>query len=755
MATRVPVRLLAPACLAGSLVSLPALAEAPEISQLAEIVVTAQKTSESVDRVPISLSVMSGADLVEQGVQNYADLSRAVPNVSFSNFGGAGQSNIEIRGISSQAGSATTGIYLDEVPINVMNTYTTGASEPRFFDIDRVEVLRGPQGTIYGSSSMGGTIHFVSAQPDLHRYSGTVRAEVGATDGGGINYEASGIVNMPLSDGVAALRVGGLYRHDSGWIDRVDLAGNVVDKKINDQNTTVVRATLLWKPTERLTITPAAFLQRVSAGGSSLFGADLPLFQSPTQVAEVARDEYGIFSLTIGYDAGFADLTSVTGYFSRQDHRLIDGTFYDSGFIGYLFDTPVDQGGYGIGNGSLFATLPAPSQFYTTVNQVHQEVRLASKPAGPGDRWSWIAGLYYSRNRTTLLDNEYIPGFNTQFQAVFDTTPEALLGAGLPNDLVYYANSAFVSEEKAAFGQVSYQLTPALKATAGIRYEKSDSTLAFDTAGFLSAGTPPSNRATGGSASTPRLALAYNVTDRTLLYTSVAKGFRVGGVNRPMPASLCGTEGPVGYDADTLWSYELGAKTRTADDRFSASAALFDIRWKSMQQDVVLNSCGFDYKTNTGDAESKGVEFETRARLTKEFSFGLAGNYTSAKMTSGVDSLGVLPGDRVPGVPEWSLSSDLEYGRAVAGGRGYARLNGQWTGKSQGVIFHDDPDFARPSYFVMGGSLGYEGDHLKLSLFVNNLLNQHRILQRPNVALVEYALTSTPRTIGLGATYSF
>jgi outer membrane receptor protein involved in Fe transport len=750
---RLAMRATAAACCAAAACA--AAAADADPGQLDEIVVTAQKTSENLNKVPISMSVLTGQNLADEGIKGYEDLARAVPNVSFTNFGGPGQSNIEIRGISSQAGSATTGIYLDDVPINIINIYTAGATEPKFFDIDRVEVLRGPQGTIYGSSSMGGTLHFVSVKPDLHGFSGTAEAEAGATKGGGLNYKATGVLNLPLSDGVAALRLGVMQSHDSGWIDRIDAAGNVVARKINDANATVLRATLLWQPSSTVTITPSLFLQRVANGGNSLFGVDYPQFQSPTLVAETSTDEYGIASVTVGYDLGDAELTSVSGFFWRQDHRLIDGTFYDSAYIGYLLDTPVSQGGFGLGNGATIAQLPAPSKFNTAVNQVHQEWRLASKPAGPADRWSWIGGLYFSRNRTDLLDDEHIPGFNTTFQSVYGATPESLLGAGLPNDLVYYANSVFINEEKAVFGQVGYKLMPALTATAGLRYEKASESLAFDSAGFLSAGTPPADQSVGAGATTPRFALTWEATAQTLVYASAAKGYRVGGANRPMPAALCGTPGPAGYDPDSLWSYELGTKTRALGDLISLSAALFDIRWTNMQQDVIVSSCGFDYKTNTGDAESKGAEFELRAHLTDRFSLGLGGNSTSAKMTTSIDSIGVLKGDHVPGVPDWSMNVNMEYGAPVNGGRAYGRVNAQWTGTSQGVILHGDPDFYRPGYFLMGGGLGYDRDRTNVSLFVTNLLNQHKILQRPNVALVEYGVSPQPRTIGIRASYDF
>ncbi|HVN42414.1 MAG TPA: TonB-dependent receptor plug domain-containing protein, partial [Steroidobacteraceae bacterium] len=370
------------ACVTGALPLRSGVAEeAAAPNALAEIVVTAQKTSESLSSVPISISALTGAALEEQHITDYADLSRAVPNLSFTSFGGPGQANIEIRGISSQAGSATTGIYLDDVPINILNIYSAGATEPRFFDIDRVEVLRGPQGTIYGASSMGGTLHFVSRQPDLNGFSGDVHSTLGGTEGGGLNYEADSVVNLPLVEGKAALRIGALYDRESGWIDRVSPAGQVVAKKINDADTTVIRATLELRPTDELTVTPAAFLQRVTTGGQDLFGLALPQFQSPALVAETGRDEYAITSLTVKYDLGWADATSITGYFWRTDDRLIDGTFYDSVYLGEILQ---QQYGYG---GAAIGALPAPAKFDTNVNQLHEELRLSSKPGGAADHW--------------------------------------------------------------------------------------------------------------------------------------------------------------------------------------------------------------------------------------------------------------------------------------------------------------------------------------------------------------------------------
>ncbi len=722
--------------------------------QLEEVVVTAEKTSAPLSKIPISISVMSSEQLAEQHITDYESLSRAVPNLSFSSFGGPGQSNIEIRGISSQAGSATTGIYLDDVPINILNIYTAGATEPRFFDIDRVEVLRGPQGTIYGSGSMGGTLHFVSNAPRLDKFEGSFNSSLSSTEGGAMNGEIDGVLNIPLMDGQAALRIGGLADHESGWIDRND-AGTIVDEKINHVNTSVLRATLEWHPVDHLTVTPAVFLQRVTVGGQDLFSLDLPPYESPTLIPEVGRDQYAMTSLTIKYDFGWSDLTSVSGYFWREDNRNIDGTFYDSVYLGQFL-----QQTYGFG-GDVIGALAAPVQFNTNVNQIHEELRLSSK-TGPDDAWSWIGGLFYSRTRTGLLDNEYIPGFNSTFQATYDNTPLNLLGAAFPNDLIYYAFTEFVNTQKAVFGQVSYMPLPGLKMTVGGRYEKSTEDLNFNSLGFFSSGEPFAGSA-DGSKFTPRVALSYEI-GKSMIYASAAEGFRDGGINRPVPEPLCSGDlaqlgfahSPPSYSADSLWSYELGAKSRVLDDTVSLSAALFDIRWNNIQTDVLLPTCTFDIKANIGSAESRGVEFELNARINDHLKWSVAGNYTSAKITVPVTVLGVQRGDWVPGVPDYSASTSIEYTQPIIGeAKGVADLNAQWVGTSQGTIYHGDPDFERPAYVVVGGRAGVQWPRLDVSLFVTNLLNNDKIIQRPNIAAVEYGMRVRPRTVGLSAGYRF
>ena len=730
-------------------------AQSPPQDRLAEIVVTAEKTPEVLARIPASISVISGKALAQAHVTGYSGLSRVVPDLSFSSGGGPGQDNIEIRGVSSQAGSSTTGIYLDNVPIDMLNIYTSGATEPRFFDIKQVEVLRGPQGTLYGASSMGGTILFVSNPVNLYQAGGFTHSSVGGTEGGGINYETDSALDLPLKSGVAALRIGGLYDHESGYIDRIAPNGTTVGRNINDTSTAVAQVKLEWRPSKHLTVTPALFVQRLDAGGQNTFAIGEPLFTSTTLVPESSRDEFGVASLTVQYDLGWSELTAVSGYFWRRDDRMIDGTSYDSGYIGYLLQ---QQLGYG---GSTIGALAAPAAFNTNVNQINEEVRLASKP-GAG-RLSWIAGLYYSRNRTVLLDDEHIPGFNSTFQAVYHDTPLNVLGAAFPNDLVYYADTHFVDSDKAVFGQATYRITHALKLTAGLRYEKASETLGFTSAGYFASG-PAYAGSAGGTASSPKAALTYQVNKQTIVYASAAKGYRDGGINRPVPVPLCSgdlaqlglTQAPPSYKSDSLWSYELGTKTHTADGQTEFNGSVYDIVWTNIQTDILLPTCTFDIKDNIGSAQIRGAEMSLTHRFGAHWTAHLSGNYTSAKITRPVTILGVQRGDHVPGVPLWQISTLLNYGTRVAAGmRGFANLDGEWTGPSQGTIIHGDPDFRRPIYFVLGGSTGVRLADFQFELFVTNLLNTRRIIQRPNIAGVEYGITVRPRTFGLSGTYWF
>ena len=282
-------------------------------------------------------------------VTDITDLTRMVPNISFtaaSGNGGAGPgtSNIEIRGISSAAGAATVGIYLGEVSITVGNVYTMGSVEPMFFDIDRIEVLRGPQATLYGASSMGGTIKFVPNEPDLKEREVSTYAEASNTRGGSANYAGNVVGNFPLIPGELALRIGAQAQHAGGYINQVDAEGNVIARNINQVDDQELRVALKWKLTPALTITPSLYYQVVDAKDISAFNLELPAYQAQKQVREPSRDKLLTPSVTLNWDLGKAELTSSTSYFQRKFDRTQNGSAYNS-FSLSTFLTSTDDGG--------------------------------------------------------------------------------------------------------------------------------------------------------------------------------------------------------------------------------------------------------------------------------------------------------------------------------------------------------------------------------------------------------------------------
>jgi len=303
---------------------------------------------------------------------------------------------------------------------------------------------------------------------------------------------------------------------------------------------------------------------------------------------------------------------------------------------------------------------------------------------------------------------------------------------------------------------------PGLKVTAGARYEEAAEGLSFVTAGYFGGGTPPFSNTANGHALTPKAVISYDVSESTMVYASAGEGFRDGGVNRPVPVPLCSadlaglglTQAPTDYKADKLWSYELGVKTRALQNSLVMTGALYDIRWNNIQTDIILPTCTFDIKDNIGSAESKGVEAQLDAHINDHVALTLGGNYTSAKIVEPVTLLGVEKGDRIPGVPDYSVNASAEYSQPFDFG-GRLRLDSQWIGSSQGTIIHGDPDFNRPSYFVMGASGGVKWGNFDVSLFITNLLNEDKAIQRPNIAGVEYGIGVRPRTYGIGGSYSF
>jgi outer membrane receptor protein involved in Fe transport len=765
-----------------------ASSSASSSGEIQQIVVTAQKRKEDIRKVPLSVSVVSAETLQNNQVVDFTDLTRNVPNVSFSTQAGAGLGTIEIRGVSSQAGQATVSIYLDDISLTTRNLYSQGTAEPRFFDLDRVEVLRGPQGTLYGASSLGGTIKFISKQPDAKRFSGYGSAEVSSTSHGGTNYQVEAVVNVPLVKDSTALRVGVQSGHDSGYIDQVDPNTlQVINKGINSTKWNVVKLALKADLGNGWTVTPAVFAQdyksddidaaylHVGDYQGTNAGTPLPEFQTSKPVREPGTDKLTVPSLTVSGDVGIGDFTGVLSGYNRRFDRIQDGTSINSAYIGSVTTDPA--------LGAIVGMLPSQVILNNKIDQTSLEARVASKDYDAArSPFTWVAGIYASQTKTQVYDNEPVLGITKAFQDfghdvnnpadLADTWQGAFTG-----DSSYYSARHYDDKQSSVFGELTWHASPELRVIGGLRLVHA--TQVFTREGnyyYTSCGTaspadcptvtPPVNAK--WSASTPRLAVDWDVDKTTTLYANVAKGFRLGGANRPIPDTPLveqdladrglPTKPPVGFDPDSLWNYEVGSKSRLWGGRLLLNTALFYIDWKNIQQDVTLTNSGFDFETNAGHAKSYGVEFDARVKATEDLTLTMAGGITRATFAENVLALGkdndgnfnVRNGDWVQGVPRFSAQLGAEYHFALSDSIGaVVRANGQWTGRSHGSLFRGDTDYDRAGYFKADASAGLSFGRYDLTLFVKNLTNENKMIQQPSVQGVDTAYYLRPRTIGL------
>ena len=779
-------------------------ASAPKSVTLDQVLVTSQKRTEDVRKVPLSVSVISGEAVKDNHIVDFTDLARAVPNLSFSTQAGAGLSTLEIRGVSSQAGSATVSIYLDDVSLTTRNIYSQGTAEPRFFDVDRVEVLRGPQGTLYGASSLGGTIKFISKQPDAKSFSGTGYGEVSGTSHGGTNYMLEGVLNVPLVKDTMGLRIGVQTGRDSGYIDQVSPSSlQVIDKGINSTHWDVLKLALKAQVAPGWSVTPALFYQRyksddidaayLAVGDYQItnIGAPLARFQTSKIVREPATDTLTVPSLTVTGDVGFADLTGVLSAYTRRFKRIQDGTSINVPYIADVITTGNSSGSPSAPGdptevppqpalGASVRALPSAVQLDNKIDQTSLEVRLASKDYDvTRSPLTWVGGVYFAQTKTQVYDNEPVFGINAAFAGagVDINDPNQFAGTfpgAFAGDSSYYSARHYRDRQTSVFGELTWHFSPTLRGLVGLRALHANQHFTREGDLFYAGGPSTALIDSSANATTPRFAVDWDLDANTTVYGNIAKGFRLGAANRPVPLTplvqqdlatlgLPGTI-PEAFKPDSLWSYEVGSKSRLLDNRLSLNVALFYIKWKDIQQDVVLPESGFDFETNVGKATSYGLEAEARWRATDRLTFALGASWTKATFAEdmpslGTDSNGVLnvrKGDEIQGVPKYNVRLGAEYRfRPLPTGEAFVRGAVQWTGASHGTFVRESSDFIRPAYVNGDASAGLIFDRWEFTVFVKNIANNQKIIQRPSIQGVDEAFYLRPRTIGVSAAYEF
>jgi len=756
-----------------------------------EIIVTAQKRAEDIRTVPISLSVLSGAALKDQKIASYDDLSRAVPGVAFNAVAGEeGRTNIVIRGVSSVSGASTVGLYLDDVSITVPNLYRDGSIEVRLPDFERVEVLRGPQGTLYGDSSEGGTIRYITTPATADTLSETVVGDVSETKHGGTNYGASGSFNLPLVKDKLALHASINYENDSGWVDHYNQSGVLDQKGVNSANSLTAHVSATWTPDSTLTITPAFFYQRANNADNAAFYPGLGLWQQDKEVAEPSHDTVALGSLSIKKSMGFADLTSVTGYFDRVAARHEDGTYFNStAFAEFFLDTVYPS--YQPQNDSIIANLPSTVQIRTHYQQFSQELRLSSNDTSAGASWlKWVVGAYYSTQKVHNTDYQTIGGINATFQSIYGIpldqslvqTTYGNLNYGTPNggpaiplfpsDIDESDNRTYRQQQYAVFGQASIAFAKGWKLDLGGRFSAAhEDYISVETGfyqignlGYQTAGQPaaaPYLQDGTGQAFLPKATLYHDLSPTSSVYATAAKGFRLGGPTGPItfgPTSVCAgdfaainqTTQPTHYGADSLWTYEVGSKNEFLGRRIRFNASGYLTNWKNIQQQIYLPTCGYYFTSNIGNARIWGAEAEASFKLTPALSLSASASANNAKVVQSNNPIDVAVGQHLIDVPGVTATAGANYLHPLGHSAALvALINYAYTGHSYGSYLLTDSNYYNPAYGVVNASIGVRFGPHQISLYAKNLFNNETIIQRPEINTVTEGYTVHPRTIGL------
>jgi len=750
-------------------------------SIVAEIVVTATRREASIDRIPVSISAYSQDSMDQQGIKSIDDVAKFTPGLNFAPQGDGLTSSIAIRGVSSGVGASTTGVYIDDTPIQIRSGtgVVTENAYPQVFDLQRVEVLRGPQGTLFGTGSMGGTIRFITPEPDLDKYSAYSRAEFSSTKSGDPSYEVGAAAGGPLVDGKLGFRASAFYSDLGGYVDRRPFDGSQGKDNINYERTTALRAALKYAPNDSLTITPSISYQR-RRKEDSYFWLNLSDPDSSRLIAgytqpQPSDDEFTLSAVNLQWQFDQVDLISNSSYF----HRVLDRSSDYSNFTWVaLVGDPTPT--------APLADYRTNSLAHVAQNTFTQEIRLQSTDTASA--WQWVVGAMFQSS--ALYTNQYVvdPMLPQLTEAVYGAPIQDIFGVGLMDGRYSATIDQWAKDKQSAlFGQVDYSFTDHLKATVGVRVARVTLDFSRMFGGPLlckeCTGEPES---TGGKTPaktpvTPRFGLSYETDDHSLYYVNAAKGFRVGGVNNPSvatsrPGCPGGLQAPETYAPDNLWSYEIGAKNQFADGRVRTQASVYYIDWQDIQQSVSASGCfTSSYKDNLGAATIKGFDLSLELRPTDSLLLALAGGYTHARYSAnalgspaagtGIRPIIAADGDSL-GVAPWNATLSGEYQFAAWSHDGYFRVDYTYTAVDDGMTPRQNPingnydpdDRADPAIRLLGARLGMRIGAFDVSIFGRNLLNDQPALGRNHDDIGDplfYAITLRPRTIGVTGTYRY
>ena len=737
--------------IAATCASLPALGATPasgpgdRAAVIEEVIVTAQKRSESLQDVPSSISVLGGAQLESLQAAQLTDYAAYVPGFQVDSNGTPGAGQITLRGVAAGSfTSPTVGTYIDDAPLGASSKNTEGSSfalDLMPYDIERIEVLRGPQGTLYGASTMGGLLKYVMRAPNLEEFEARVGLDASSVSEADDNgWGVRGGINLPLAPGKLALRATYFNQTRPGYIDN----GRTGLEDENELRQEGGRVSLLWQATDAFSVKLSGMLQQTEADGAStttLFASNQQPVNGELTLRHIAEQPYEqeleFFSAALNWSLSWADFTSATSY-SHMEVRSNPEITHEVGFLvqqatgGFV---PVSQ-------------IQMPLTSSRDLDKVTQEFRLASPSGG---KVEWLVGAFYTKEDYHL--------FQTLHTLFLDGSPVDLRPFGGPNlEPFGFFDDPSTYEESALFGDVTFKFTPTFDLTAGVRLAHNRDRFHEHFEAVI--GARDAIVTSEEDIFTYMVSPRWHLSEDTMIYGRVASSYRPGGPNVRLTEDI-----PLSVDADTLVNYELGIKSNLLDRRLLLDAAVFYIDWKDIQVNAeTADELG--YITNASRASNVGLEVTVEYRPVPGLRLGLNGSYLNAELTEDADPSLNLPwfdGARLPLSAEWSGAVTANYELPLTGalngeiGGGYRYVGNRLTD------VESDPDVRRlPSYDVLDLSVGVSSDNWTLRLYGKNVTDERALLTVSDtgtdpVLLVPVLITSVlqPRTIGLSLDVRF
>jgi iron complex outermembrane recepter protein len=756
-----------------------AAAQAEEDEQ--NIVVTATLRDQRLIDVPFSINAQTEADIQRSGANTIEDLSRNVAGLSIQNLG-PGQSQVSVRGVSAgqvvrdQPGvKEQVGVYLDDSVIS-LSLFTPDLD---LFDLNRVETLRGPQGTLFGSGSVGGTIRYITNQPDMDSLEGLVEGNVNLAAGGDFGGHLKGMINLPAAEGVA-VRAVGYYTRYPGFVDALGPAGG---ENVNDGHRMGGRLAITLQPQDNITITPRIIYQEIRADGfnrQEVYNLYANPFTNPATVydereqylllREGFADDTLIADLTATLDLGIVELRSITSYIDRD--------------ITVSRDASALTGSVSVDLGFPNAAVNLPSNLVdtTSLKSIVQELRLATNMDGPVNL---VAGVFFSDTERTYRQRLPTPGYDAATDATLGAGTAVAVRNGFPADSPYNSDLPYDIRQVALFGELVFDITPRFHLTAGGRYYDFSEQRGFVSGGLFS---NLDNRTdeTSSSGFSPRLIASYDLNDYWRINAQASKGFRLGGVNDPLNLPLCTPQdaaifgGFQDYDDESLWNYEVGVRGQRRGLSFAAAAYYTDI--SNLQVTLDAGSCSSRVVFNVPKAHTMGIEAELSYEPIEGLAFSLNGSLVEAEFDStvvdggGTVVAGLREGNRLPSVPNFQMSAAASYSWPMGdGGEAYIGASVQHVGSryTQSSDQENNPrafvsglpfngatgagvtvvDLRLPDYQYVNLSAGIDWDNgLSAMIYVNNVFDENALLsfdrERGGRARLGFNI-GQPRVIGI------